>query len=391
MRTGESLLESLGRAIDAIPDPPRGPQALARRLGIDKVLASRVLTALRSADPLFVVHRAPGPEPLRRTLDALAREGVDGGLLEGARAAVDDFEHLIRDEVGDRAALDAIVATWLPEARREFELRRKQAAHKAMGHLRGALVRTIMATVVLAPSESDPGRLDVVWLNGLFGIIRLRPRAGVKIVTRRFAPDSTQRHPLNLAGQPIEEMRLATLEEFSSRPAPEFEITRAGDAVHYLLGGQAYGPRSAVDLVMAEVNRAEMRRTVPAGSGRKGYVFAEISTPAETLQFDAFLHRDVYPGSGPSIRVYDTSFEGVADVNNPARDIDMLDVVESVEPLGESIGGARSRDVPRYPELLRYAWERLGWRASDFRGFRCRVEYPIYGSQVAMLFDPPIS
>lgn len=390
VRTGESLLESLGRAIEGIPDPPRGPQALARRLGIDKVLASRVLSALRSADPLFVVHRSPGPEPLRRTLDALAKQGVDRELVAGARAAVDQFEQLIRDEVGDRAALDAIVAAWLPEARREFELRRKQAAHKAMSHLRGAVARTIMATVMLAPSESDPDRLDVVWLNGMFGIARLRPRAGVKIVTRRFAPEvSQQRRPLNLAGEPIEEMHQATLEEFCSRPAPAFEVVRAGDAVHYSLAGDRYGPRSAVDLVMAEVNRAEMRRAVPAGSGRKGYVFAEVSTPAESLQFDAILHRGVYPGSTPSVRVYDTSFEGVADANNPARDIDVLEMLESVEALGEGAAMARSPDVPRYPDLLRHVHSRLGWREEEFRAFRCRVEYPVYGSQVTLLFDPP--
>ena len=29
-------------------------------------------------------------------------------------------------------------------------------------------------------------------------------------------------------------------------------------------------------------------RTVPTGSGRKAYVFAEVSTPAKVLQFDAF-------------------------------------------------------------------------------------------------------
>jgi hypothetical protein len=354
------------------------------------VLASRVLAALRSADPLFVVHRSPGPEPLRRTLDALAKEGVDRELVAGARAAVDQFEQLIRDEVGDRAALDAIVAAWLPEARREFELRRKQAAHKAMSHLRGALARTIMATVILAPSERDPERLDVVWLNGMFGIARLRPRAGVKIVTRRFAPEvSQQRRPLNLAGEPIEEMHQATLDEFSSRPTPSFDVVRAGDAIHYSLAGSRYGPRSAVDLVMAEVNRAEMRRAVPAGSGRKGYVFAEVSTPAEILQFDAIIHREVYPGSSPSIRVYDTSFEGVADANNPARDIDVLDMLESVEPLGDGTAMLRSPDVPRYPDLLRHVYGRLGWRESDFRSFRCRVEYPVYGSQVTMLFDPP--
>jgi hypothetical protein len=131
-----------------------------------------------------------------------------------------------------------------------------------------------------------------------------------------------------------------------------------------------------------------MRRTVAAGSGRKGYMFAEVSIPAEVLQLDVFVHRGVYPGSDPEVRVYDTSFEGVADANDRARDIDVLDVLEHAVPLGEGLSSCRSGDVPRYLELVRHACARLGWDGGAFRGYRCRVEYPIYGSQVAMLFDP---
>lgn len=389
VRAGEGLLTGLAAVLEGMPDPPRGPQALAKRLGIDKVLASRVLAAVRSADPLFVVHRSPGPEPLRRTIDAAGKQGVDRGLVAAAREAVDAFERLIRDEVGDRSSLDAIVAAWLPEARREFELRRKQSAFKAMSHLKGTMARTIMATVLLAPSESDPERLDVVWLNGLLGIVRLRPGAAVKVVTRRMASEPGGRSPLSLGGEPVEDVRRAQLEEFCSDPPPELTVERAGESVHYSLGGTGYGPRSAVDLVMGEVNRAEMRRSVPTGSGRKGYVFAEVSIPAERLQLDVFLHRDVYPGANPAVRVYDTSFEGVADANNRARDIDLLDVLETAESLGEGLGSARSSDVPRYQELIRHALGRLGWGEGAFRGYRCGVEYPIYGSQVVMLFDPP--
>lgn len=389
VRTGETLLRGLSGVLEAVPDSPRGPMALARKLGIDKVLASRVLAAVRSADPLFVMHRSPGPEPLRRAIDAAGKQGVDGRLVREARAAVDQFERLIREEIGDRASLDAIVAAWLPEARRELELRRKQSAYKAMSHLRGAMVRAIMATAMLAPSREDPERLDVVWLNGLFGVARLRPRAGVKVVTRRMALEPDARRPRTLGGDPIEHAEHARLDRFCSVPTPAFSVSRAGESVHYSLAGEAFGPRSAVDLVMAEVNRAEMRRTVPAGSGRKGYVFAEVSTPAEVLQLDVYVHRDVYPGSSPTVRVYDTSFEGVADANDPGRDIDVLDVMERSEPLGEGLATARSGDIPRYAELLEFAFEALEWDPAHFRSHRCRVEYPIYGSQVAMLFDPP--
>jgi hypothetical protein len=39
--------------------------------------------------------------------------------------------------------------------------------------------------------------------------------------------------------------------------------------------------------------------------------------------------------------------------------------------------------------LIRDVCRRLRWDEMAFRGYRCRVDYPIYGSQIAMAFKPP--
>lgn len=387
-RTGEELLTGLSGVLEAIPDAPQGPQMLAKRLGVDKVLASRVLKAMRSPDPMSVIHRIPGPEPLRRLLKGVARQGVEPQLIAAAQDAVDHFEHLIRNEIGDRSALDTIISAWVPEARREFQLRRKQSAFKAMSQLKGAQANAIVATVILNPSD-DGTHIDIVWISGLIGLHRLRPGAGVKLVTRRIAPADGDRQPRTFAGEPITSYEHVQLEEFCSEPLPKLHVEKVGEVMHYTLADDGFGPRTAVDLVFGEVNFREIKRTVPAGSGRKAYVFAETSTPAKMMQFDVFVHEDVYPGSNPSVRVYDTAFEGIADVNDPARDIDQLDVVETAEPLGEGLARFRSSEVPRYSRMIRTAFESLHWDAERFRGYRCRIDYPIYGSQVALLFDPP--
>lgn len=387
-RTGEDLLHSIARVLDAIPDPPSGPQALARRLGVDKVLASRLLKAVKSPDPVSVINRAPGPDPLRRVVKAAGKQGVDAGLIRDASEAIDRFERLIRDEIGDRSSLDAIVSAWVPEARREFELRRKQSVFKALSHLKGAHAETIMATVFLAPA-GDGQHLDIVWLNGLFGLTRLRPGAAIKFSTRRFAHDLAARRPRTLAGREVEDQSDLLLADYCSRPTPTLRAHPVGEVVHYTLASTGFGPSSAVDLVHAEVNRGEMKRRVPAGSGRKAYVFAEVSTPAKVLQFDAFVHESVYPGASPSLRIYDTAFEGVADVNNPVRDIDTLDVLESVAPLPNGLGSCRSSSVARYVELLGLVCGNMKWSGDEFRGYRCKIDYPVYGSQVTMVFDPP--
>ncbi|MFM9959333.1 MAG: hypothetical protein ACKVZJ_14845 [Phycisphaerales bacterium] len=390
-QTGDDLLSSFGAALEALPARPNGPQALAARLGIDKVLASRLLKAVRASDSVSAVHRMPGPEPLRRVLAGLEAQGVPGTVIAGARGAVDRFESLIRHEVGDRAALDAIVSAWVPEARREFELRRKQAAFRAMSQLKGAEARAIMATVMLHPSP-DGEHLDVLWLNGLIGLQRLRPGAGVKITTRRMSRDRGERMPRTLDGAPVNDLESLLLKDYCTAPAdgplPALRVHHSDEVVHYSLGGDGFGPGSAIDFVFAELSVAELKRYRATGSTRKSYVFAETSVPAAIMQFDALVHRDVLSaGRTPTLRVYDTAFEGVAGANDAARDIDILDLNETIEPMGTGLARCRSADVPRYAELLRTACMKMGWDESAFRGYRSRIDYPVYGSQVTMLFE----
>ncbi|MCI0629123.1 MAG: hypothetical protein L0Y44_00535, partial [Phycisphaerales bacterium] len=231
--------------------------------------------------------------------------------------------------------------------------------------------------------------IDILWISGLLGLQRLRPGAGVKLATRRIAGGDSPRRPLSLDGAPVDDLAGVRLNEFCSQPPPELDVSRAGEVVHYTLAGDAFGPKSAVDLLFAEVNLGEIPRFVPAGSNRKGYVFAEISTPAKSLHFDVLVHADVYPQSEPSLFIYDTVLDGVANVNDRCRDLDRLDFAESIQPLGAGAARIRSADIPRYAEMMNMVWSRLDWDPDAFRTYRCRIDYPIYGSQVVMAFDPP--
>jgi hypothetical protein len=132
-----------------------------------------------------------------------------------------------------------------------------------------------------------------------------------------------------------------------------------------------------------------MDRFVPAGSGRKAFVFAEVGSPVKSLLFDVFLHEDVYPGADAALSIYDTVLEGVASVNDRSRDIDRFDLAETVQPLGRGVAKARAAEVFHSFDVLRHVYATTGWEGEQFRGYRCRIEYPVYGSQVAMSFEAP--
>jgi len=355
------------------------------------VLASRVLRAAASKDPVAVLQMMPGPEPLRRLAQAAQKKGVSGALVSELQEAVDQFDELIRSEAGDRSALDAILASWLPEARQEFELRRKQAVFRALSQLRGQALDTNLSTVLLHPSR-DGQHIDVVWIIGLLGLQRLRPGSAIKFATRRISGEKAPRRPSTLDGVSVEGLDGLRLDEFCSKPLADLEVQRVGDVVHYTLPDSGFGPRSATDLVFAEVNFAELPRYVPSELKRKRHVFAEVSIPSKLLVFDAIVHEDlITPGGEPSLFIYDTSFEGVADVNDRTRDIDRLDLAESIQPLGRGIAKVRASEVLWYPQLLTTVCNKLAWTGESFRTYRCRIDYPLYGSQVAIAFDtiPP--
>lgn len=69
--------------------------------------------------------------------------------------------------------------------------------------------------------------------------------------------------------------------------------------------------------------------------------------------------------------------------------IGRLRINETVTHLGRGLHDMHTPDVPRYGEMLRYTFDRLGWDPKRFDVFRCRVHYPVMHSVVSMRFDLP--
>lgn len=390
-RLGQSLADRLNRVMAAVPGAPVGPVKLARAIGIDKVLASRALKAASSSDPIAALKLMPGPDPLRRLSQAAGKKGVSTELVKELDQAVSEFDELIRNEAGDRSALDAILASWLPDARFEFELRRKQAAYRAMSQLKGSSADVLLASVFFTPSKDDPEKLDLVWVMGMLGLQRVRPGSPIKYASRRLSIDSiTQapRQPTSLDGTPVDDFSGLRLDQFCSKPLASIEVQRVGEVVHYLLGDDAaYGPHSGIDLVFGEMNRRELPRYVPAQTPpRQRFAFAEISIPSKRLVFDAYVHREILT-SQPSLSIYDTAFDGTANVNDRTRDIDKLDLQEKITQLGNGFLRSRCAEAPWYADLLSMVSSKLEVDPSQMTGWRTEIDYPIYGTQVAMAWD----
>jgi len=385
-QAGQRLLDGFQRAMDELPEASAGPQRLATRLGVDKVLASRLLKALRTPDPLAVIHRMPGPDPLRRVASSLEQAGVSPTLVADVIAAIEGYDEVIKRDAGDLSGLQAILSAWVPEAKRDFEGRRLQAMYRAVSQLKGASVDVYADTVIFTPND-DGETIDVVWIKALVNLVRLRPGAVVKLTSHRAVEeDGASRAPTALDGSPITDLSASLLSEFCSPVTPRISVRPAGEQIHYILEDDVFGAHASATIVTCETNSGELPRYVDPAKNRTAWASSEPSVPAKLMQFDCFVHEDLWGGAAPGVRVYDTAIGGIADVNDPGREIDRLDVSTVCESLGRGLGRARSDAVPDYHGIIEHVRAARGWDPSPYLGYRVVHEHPLYGSQTALTF-----
>lgn len=160
---GTSLVSALRLVLDSLPAGlgEAGTRELARGLGVDKSLASRVLSALRAEDPLAALAQMPGPVPLRELLRAARKKGAAATAVSRAEAALEAYSTTLKTRFEDRSGLDAVLSAALPEARRRFEITARQAVFRGVSAIKGISTEVSSVSFVMHPgSSAETGLTD---------------------------------------------------------------------------------------------------------------------------------------------------------------------------------------------------------------------------------------
>ena len=103
---GRQMHDALHLLLNAFPEDERTAKALAARLGIDGVVARRVVRAANeSADPARLLTRLPSVENLRKVQRAAVTGGVNPIITADLVAGVDAFAALVETFGPGKAAL----------------------------------------------------------------------------------------------------------------------------------------------------------------------------------------------------------------------------------------------------------------------------------------------
>ena len=379
---GSALATSLGAVVDALPNPTSRPAPLVAALGVNRDIAGRTLATIRAADPLVALHGAPGPEPLRKFIRAAAQHDVPTGVLDAAEQAIARFESLIRNEAGDRRALDAIICDRTPALRDKYEQSARHGIFRGVSELKGVQADLNLTTAILTPA-ADGTMLDAVWVIGLLGTCRLRPNVPVKMGARRMVLDADD-------DSSVQSLSDVNLDQYCVNTPARLASHRTDDVMIYTLDEQSVGRRAVVDLLAAHRHAGILERYRASTPRHMESVFADIAVPVRAVVLDVFMHPDVFPGAEPTVVMHDTGVDGLAHINDPRRDFDQMPVREPVEVLGTGIARAHCDELPTYPDLLQRVASANDWDINTYRGYRIRMSYPMYGSQIHMAFQPPL-
>ncbi len=388
-RAAERMRETLGAVIDHVPVAVKKPAEFQRVLKLDRSLSSRLLRAVQLNDPLASLHRMPGPHGIRLLLNAARNSRGDEKLIARADRALTELENLVATEIGDWQDLSVAISGWLPDTREPFDMGNRQIAFKAMSNIKGITADAEIAVTFIHPGSGTKDWVDRAGITGLCGLRRLRPGTPMVVMHgHSIAPPPGARRT-SLVGDPIDTAHgPALIREFTSRRTPKFDVQVKGDFFFYVLRGDGVGLHSKVDMFFGDVTRKRYPacREVSAQPATPGAV---VDIPVRALIVDVLVHEDVWPGLEPDLRMYDTTGRGVANPMDPSREMDRIDVLESVQAMGTDMSRFRTKDFARYVDMVRFVCKKLGWNTDRFHGYRCRLEYPVYGTQVSMVFEPP--
>lgn len=383
---GTRLRRTIRGVLKALPGDDLRPIPLARQLGLNKNLTSRLLGALGRKDTIALLRELPGPAPLASFLLAIREAGATPAACRAAESALDDFRSLIEQDFGDKTHLDTLLASWLPEVHARAELTARQLGFRGASLVKGLSVEVDVACFMMVPNRDNPAFADVGIISGRIGLRRLRPgvpirlSGGARLAAERGDDEATSRR-----SRLAERFSL----EFSDRPLP-LTVRPVQNRTEYWVDDRGIGPKSAIRFFVAEHYEAKISLLEPVKGRRdtRRCSICVVDEPCRVLVLDDLVHRDIWPHLEPELCVYDTAKNGRTTPMDEDRSADLMPTNDRLESLGLGLDRLATPLIPRYLEMIRFLCDAWGWNPDDFRSYRCMSRYPFYSSQISVCWDP---
>jgi hypothetical protein len=388
------LRGSLADVLSAVGANVRVPHSITRQFGVDKSLASKLARVIREADPYAAVLDVPGEEAMRIFSRSMRDAGAPPKSLESLREAVDLFQQVVRTHCGDRATLGMIAgaAAQHPQKQQQQQEGFRRLLFRGSSAVFGVQARVHVSSHYIAPNADDPRRLDLAIASGLMDLRRIRPDVAWAISSMRALADDGTPLPVGLY-EPIDvearrDGEAPLLRDFCSSPVPTLRTTPGpNSSLRFELPEGPVGSAHSVTLFTGWIHRGQVSR-YRSEKDRFGEHFVTLSTPAELVIHDLFVHKDLAFARTPGVFLYG-QLPGAFTYPNGPRDRGLLPLPEGIQDLSGSPPRPATSEIPSYVQLTELVMERLGHKPQDFSGVRIQVRFPPIPSLLLYRYELP--
>jgi DNA-binding MarR family transcriptional regulator len=376
---GAELRAALRPLLVAAAGPRPSPVRLARAMGLDKSLASRLVRAARAATNLDLMNIVPSPAGLR-ILAELAGPVAPAELIAKLLQVTDRFAVLLESTPGGRAAIDALISESSRDVRERREHIAKQASFKAMSFLLGHFCDVHVTTLFLVPSAN--GRtIDGIEIHRRIGLRRLRPSTPLALLSLATPPETAPPGDVTrfetLEGPPGPDgTRAFLMPEFSSQPLSGLQVVQDSNVTTLVIPGTADSRLPSNITSAFRIINGWPRAPLGQPQNIRGYV---LHIPTVRLVRDLFVAESLFQGAHPRVSFL---LPGPRVATHPPREdgtrhFTEVDLGVSIEQLPAIPAAASVPGVADQVEAIRHVLERSGHGTTRFRGWRCSITYPV--------------
>jgi hypothetical protein len=375
---GRDLRVAVSTVLEAVAGPRPRPTRVARAIGLDKSLASRLVRAVQSSSDLDLMHLVPSPGGLQIFAD-LARRYADPASIGNLRTATERFEDLLDSMPGGRASIDAQISESSRVALEKREHIAKQASFKAMSFLLGHFCDALTTSLFLVPSANSQ-RVDGIEIHRRIGLRRMRPSTPLAFLSIWGEGGEVSENAISfdtLDGERgVSNPTGFLLPAFSTQPMPDLDIVRDSEMATLVLAGNPSVHTPTQLTSVFKIRNGWAAAPEAQIHSLRGYV---LTTPCRLGVREVYIAESIFPDAIPQVSFV---LPGPAAVKRPprgpgARHFTEVDLTRSVEQLPF---GPHSFDIPgivNHSAVIRHVLERAGHGLTRFRGWRCSTSYPV--------------
>jgi hypothetical protein len=382
---------SLADLVASVRADPANSQDMARRFSLNKNLTWKISKIICETDLYGTAQHLPGKAGMNIFIKAFAAGGASEETIQAVNVAMAAFEHLVERHSADRETFVLMLGNLSANCQQQQNEAHRKLAFRGNSAIWGVQTKVQMSSHFIAPSNDDD-LLDIAILIGLIDFRRLRGNVPWTIAAMRKVLDDGSEvpydniEPIDTTPSPAEGVPL--MQEFSTGAMTDLRTYTDMKGITKLeLDDGPVGNVGSATYVTGWYRRNVVSRFASKNNTRGGHTVT-LSTPAELLIHDLFVHRDLEYALTPEITLHNLLPSGPQySPVDPERGC--LPVCEAIYELGGGPPDVMVPEIPNYRQMVNAVFSRLSWQPKDFFGLRFKLRYPPIPSVATMIYDLP--